>query len=67
MTSESSRLSIGATIRKRRHKLSLTQAYLGKMAGLRQATVNDVENGKACNVNTLLAICEVLGCRVVIK
>lgn len=67
MTYESSRLSLGANIRKRRHKLSLTQASLGKLAGLRQATVNEVENGKAFNVNTLLAICEVLGCRVVIK
>ena len=52
---------IGTAIRKMRRKVSLSQTELGEKAGLRQATISQIENGESgtkietiCNVLTAL-------------
>ena len=48
---------IGNIVRRTRRKIGLSQAQLGEMAGLRQATISLVESGDAgTKLNTLLSI-----------
>ncbi|NBS53580.1 MAG: helix-turn-helix domain-containing protein [Spartobacteria bacterium] len=48
---------IGNIIRRSRKKQGLTQSQLGDKAGLRQATVSQVENGhSAARIETLLEL-----------
>ena len=47
---------IGAFIKERRKELGWSQAFLANKSEIRQATVNDVENGRNYEINTLLAI-----------
>lgn len=48
---------IGNIVRRTRRKIGLSQAQLGEMAGLRQATISLVESGDdGTKLNTLLSI-----------
>ncbi len=48
---------IGATIRRSRRRLGLSQQELGDRAGLRQATISSIETGNpATRLDTLLAV-----------
>lgn len=49
---------IGAAIRQIRRKRSISQAQLGEMAGLRQATISKIENGEAAT--KIGTICDIL-------
>jgi len=53
---------IGNLVRRARKKQGLSQAELGKRAGLRQETISLIENGNpATKIETLLAILSALG------
>lgn len=56
---DTARKLIANYIKERRKEISYTQEQLSEMAGIRKATLVDVEAGRAYNFNTLLAI---LGC-----
>lgn len=56
---DKARQLIGDFIKERREYVGYTQEELSKMAGIRKATLIDVEKGRPCSLNTLLAI---LGC-----
>jgi transcriptional regulator with XRE-family HTH domain len=54
---------IGQAVAKRRAELDLTQAQLGRLAGLSRLTVNQLENGKLkdLGVNKLIPLLGLLG------
>lgn len=56
---DTARKLIADYIKERRKEVGYTQEQLAEMAGIRKATLVDVEAGKPYNFNTLLAI---LGC-----
>ena len=49
---------VGTTLRKIRRSQNLTQMALGERAGLRQATVSNIENGD--EATRLATLCDVL-------
>lgn len=59
LVAETARKIIADFIKERRKEVGYTQVQLAEMAGIRKATIVDVEAGKPYNFNTLLAI---LGC-----
>lgn len=60
----SSRLiHIGMNVRRLREYRSLTQSQLAEKAGLRDATISDIENGKAnFEIETLIKLAAGLNC-----
>ncbi len=57
--------ALGIALRRRRRDLRMTQAEVAELAGTRQATVSDLERGKAtAQVRTLLVVAGVLGLEV---
>ena len=56
---DTARKIIADFIKERRKEVGYTQEQLSEMAGIRKATLVDVEAGRPYNFNTLLAI---LGC-----
>lgn len=52
------------TIRKR---AGLTQKELAALAGVRQATIAEIESGKNCTITTLTKIVEAIGGSIQIK
>lgn len=58
---------IGEAIRRRREQAGHSQLELGRMAGLRQATISQIENGnQATRVETLCLTLSALGLEFVI-
>lgn len=56
---------IGDLVAAKRQQRNMTQAELARRVGVRQATISDVENGKAdIRVGTLFAILNVLDVRL---
>lgn len=59
---------IGAAVRRRRRSISLSQAELGRRAGLRQATISSLENGEpGVELRTLVNVTTALGLEMVIR
>ena len=58
------REKIGQFVRSRRTELGWSQQKVSDIADLRQATVNDVEQGRSYNVNTLIAILGAMRCEL---
>lgn len=56
---DTARKIIADFMKERRKEVGYTQVQLAEMAGIRKATLVEVEAGRAYNFNTLLAI---LGC-----
>lgn len=53
---------IGATVRRRRRQLRLSQSVLGARTNLRQATISALENGEpGTELRTLVAVMAALG------
>jgi HTH-type transcriptional regulator/antitoxin HipB len=53
---------LGATIRRNRKRLGLSQSTLGDRAGLRQETISLIETGNpAVRLDTVLAVLSALG------
>lgn len=53
---------LGAALRRRRRSLGLTQAEIGEKAGLRQATISDLERGvKGVHLKSLCDALAALG------
>lgn len=67
------RLSIiGAAIRRERTSRNLSQAYLGKLAGVNQGTISKLERGftglsHSCSTDVLLAVIAALGMRLIMS
>ena len=62
MTDEQKK-EIGQQVKAAREISGLTQIQLAAKTGLRQATIADIENGKAnCRLSTLSQIATALGC-----
>ncbi|MEL6280691.1 MAG: helix-turn-helix domain-containing protein [Pseudomonadota bacterium] len=58
---------IGAALRRRRRALGLTQGQLGERAGLRQATISDLERGaKGVHLKSLCDVMAALGLELII-
>jgi len=58
---------IGEVIRRRRIEAGYTQTELGRLAGLRQATISQVENGsKAAQIESVCLILAALGLEILI-
>lgn len=58
---------IGAAIRRRRKALNWTQGELGERAGLRQATISDIERGQSgVHIKSLCDVLAALGAEVII-
>lgn len=58
------REKIGQFVRSRRTELGWSQQKVSDIADLRQATVNDVEQGRNYNINTLIAILGTMRCEL---
>lgn len=59
---------IGQAIKLTRDKKELSQRVLAEKAGIRHATLTDIENGKSnCRLSTLIQIAEALGCELEVK
>ena len=58
---------LGHAIRQLRRKKGLTQKQLAKLAGIRQPTVSDVENGKRSFTDVLLRLLNSLGVELLFK
>jgi len=64
MTTEADKITVGEQIRNLRGIRGLSQEALAASAGIRQATVCDIETGKSDpQLSTLLAIADSLGIR----
>jgi DNA-binding XRE family transcriptional regulator len=61
------REEFGEAIRIRRKALKLSQHQLAESAGIRKATLIDIEYGRPCELNTLLTIIGVLKGRLIIE
>ncbi len=55
---------LGNALRHVRKTKKMTQAQVAKRAGIRQATVSDIENGLTSTTEILLKILNVLGARL---
>lgn len=60
-------LPIGNALRTIRKRAGLTQKELAALAGVRQATIAEIESGKNCTITTLAKIVESIGGSVQIK
>ena len=59
---------IGQIIRLTRDSQGITQRELAEKAGIRQATIVEIESGKGnCRLSTLFQIAEALNCELEIK
>ena len=59
---------IGEAIRRGRERAGHSQAELGRLAGLRQATISQIENGKmATRIETVCRALAALGLELVIR
>jgi len=59
---------LGTALRRFRRERALTQAQLGKRAGLRQGTVSQVENGlETVKLNTVMDLMHALDLEVVLQ
>jgi len=59
---------LGRALARLRREGGLTQAELGRLAGLRQATISSVESGApGTEVSTVFAILAVLGAQIVLE
>ena len=58
---------LGHAIRQLRRKKGLTQKQLAKLAGVRQPTVSDVENGKRSFTDILLRLLNSLGAEMLFE
>jgi len=57
---------IGELLRRRRVNLNLSQGDLATQAGMRQATVSQVENGQPARLQTICDLMEALGLEMTI-
>jgi len=58
----------GKQIKTMRDYRGLTQSELAEQAGIRQATISDIEAGKTnFEINTLIMICSALNCNYCIS
>lgn len=59
---------IGEVVRRRRLQAGHNQAELGRLAGLRQATISQIENGnKATQIETVCLTLAALGLELVVS
>lgn len=59
---------IGEALRRRREQTGCTQAELGKLAGLRQATISQIENGnKATRIESISLVLAALNVEFVLR
>jgi HTH-type transcriptional regulator/antitoxin HipB len=60
--------SLGATLRRHRRQLKLTQAELAARAGIRQGTVSQVENGlETVKLQTLMHLLRALDLEITVQ
>jgi DNA-binding XRE family transcriptional regulator len=60
--------TVGSKIRELRTEKGMSQKQVGELAGLRRATVTDIENGKMnFELNTLISICHAVGLKIRIE
>ena len=58
---------LGAAIRRRRKTLGLTQTDLAGRAGLRQATISQIERGENTRLDSLLGVLAVLDLELAVR
>lgn len=54
-------------IRLKRLAMRLSQERLAAMSGVTLRTIINIEKGRACSVQTLMAVCGALGLQIILK
>ncbi|WP_226584237.1 helix-turn-helix domain-containing protein [Acuticoccus sediminis] len=60
-------LQLGAAIQRRRKALGLTQTDLADKAGLRQATISEIERGEGARLESLMRILAALDLELTVR
>lgn len=58
---------LGAVIQRQRRAMNITQAQLGERAGLRQATISQIERGDNARLESLLAVLAALDLELTVR
>lgn len=58
---------IGQMLKSRRKSLGFSIAQISNAAGIRVATLSDIENGKECKMSTLLSVLGVLRYKILFE
>lgn len=58
---------LGAVIQRQRRTRGLTQTELGERAGLRQATISQIERGENARLESLLAVLAALNLELTVR
>lgn len=59
--------TIARTIHQRRKDLRLSKTFVSKTAGITIQSLWNIERGKPCSVQSLLAVCRVLDLQIELK
>jgi HTH-type transcriptional regulator/antitoxin HipB len=58
---------LGAVIQRQRRVMNITQTQLGERAGLRQATISQIERGENARLESLLAVLAALDLELTVR